>query len=101
AAQAEEVTKSGPAGPKGEVDIVNVAGNVEVMAWDRAEVRVEADLGSGVERLDFKTDGARTSIKVVLPRMSGSSGSSELVVKIPRDSSLDVNTVSADQRVKG
>jgi DUF4097 and DUF4098 domain-containing protein YvlB len=99
AAHAEEVTKSGPADPKGDVAIVNVAGTVEVVGWDRNEIQVEADLGSNVERLDFKTEGAHTLIKVVLPRMSGSSGSSDLIVKIPRDSSLNVNTVSADQRI--
>jgi DUF4097 and DUF4098 domain-containing protein YvlB len=99
AVHAEEVTRRNAADPKGEVDIVNVAGTVEVVGWDRAEVMVEADLGRNVERLDFKTEGARTLIKVVLPRMSGSSGSSDLVVKVPRDSSLNVNTVSADQRI--
>lgn len=101
AAHAEEVTKSGAADPKGDVDIVNVAGSVEVVGWDRAEVQVHADLGSGVERLDFKTEGAHTLVKVVLPKMSGSSGSSDLIVKIPRDSSINVNTVSADQRITG
>jgi DUF4097 and DUF4098 domain-containing protein YvlB len=101
AAKAEEVTKSGPADPKGEVDIVNVAGMVEVVAWDRPEVQVRADLGSGVERLDFKIEGAHTLVKVVLPKMSGSSGASDLVVKVPRDSSVNVNTVSADQRIAG
>jgi DUF4097 and DUF4098 domain-containing protein YvlB len=101
AAHAEEVTKSGPADPKGEVNIVNVAGDVEVVGWDRAEVQVHADLGSGVERLDFKTEGARTLVKVVLPKMGGSSGSSDLVVRVPYDSSVNVNTVSADQRIAG
>lgn len=98
---AEEVTRKNAADPKGQVDIVNVAGNVEVVGWDRAEVEVHADLGRNVERLDFKTEGARTLIKVVLPKMSGSSGSSELIVRIPRDSSLNVNTVSADQTISG
>jgi DUF4097 and DUF4098 domain-containing protein YvlB len=101
AAQAEEVNRKNAADPKGQVDIVNVAGTVEVVGWDRAEVQVHADLGSNVERLDFKTEGARTLIKVVLPKMSGSSGSSDLIVKIPRDSSLNVNTVSADQSISG
>jgi DUF4097 and DUF4098 domain-containing protein YvlB len=101
AAQAEEVNRKNAADPKGQVDIVNVAGTVEVVGWDRAEVQVNADLGSNVERLDFKTEGARTLIKVVLPKMSGSSGSSDLIVKIPRDSSLNVNTVSADQSISG
>lgn len=101
AAHSEEVTRKTAADPKGEVDIVNVSGSVEVVGWDRAEVQVEADLGSNVERLDFKTEGTRTLVKVVLPKMSGSSGSSDLIVRIPRDSSLNVNTVSAEQRVSG
>lgn len=101
AAHAEEITKKNAADPKGLVEIVNVAGRVEVVGWDRAEVEVHADLGRNVERLDFKTEGARTLVKVVLPKMSGSSGSSDLIVKIPRDSSLNVNTVSADQKISG
>ena len=101
ALHAEEVTRKSAADPKGEVEIVNVAGLVEVIGWDRAEVQVHADLGRGVERLDFKTEGTRTRVKVVLPGMSGSSGSSDLIVQVPRGSSLNVNTVSADQNVSG
>ena len=100
-AAAEEVTKSAPADARGEVEIVNVAGTVNVDGWDRAEVQVNADLGSGVERLEFKRDGHRTYVKVILPRGRSSSGSSDLTVKIPRDSSLRVNTVSADQTISG
>lgn len=98
---AEEVTKTTPADARGEVEIVNVSGAVEVDGWDRAEVRVDASLGSSVERLEFRRDGQRTYIKVILPKGRGSSGSSDLIVKIPRDSSLTVNTVSAEQRIKG
>lgn len=100
-AGAEEVSKIQPADARGEVEIVNVAGSVEITGWDRAEVQVDADLGSSVERLDFRRDGQRTYIKVVLPRLGGSSGASDLVVKIPRDSGLIVNTVSAEQRITG
>jgi hypothetical protein len=100
-AEAEHFSKTQGAEPKGEVEIVNVAGSVEVASWDRAEVQVDADLGSNVERLDFRRDGSRTYIKVVLPSMSGGGGSSDLVVKIPRDSALVINTVSAEQTIKG
>jgi DUF4097 and DUF4098 domain-containing protein YvlB len=100
-AAAEEIRKSAPADAKGEVEIVNVAGAVEVSGWDRAEVQVEGELGSSVERLEFRRDGQRTYVKVILPKGRGSSGASDLVVKIPRDSSLSVNTVSADQRITG
>lgn len=100
-AGAEEFSKSQPADPRGEVEIVNVAGSVQVSGWDRAEVQVDADLGSKVQRLDFRREGQRTFIKVVLPKLGGSSGSSDLTVKVPRDSGLIVNTVSAEQRIAG
>lgn len=100
-ASAEQISKTLAADARGEVEIVNVAGSVEVSTWGRNEVRVEADLGSGVERLDFRKDGSRTYIKVVLPRMSKGRGASYLVVTVPRDSSLIVNTVSAEQRITG
>jgi DUF4097 and DUF4098 domain-containing protein YvlB len=100
-AAAEQFSKTQAADARGEVEIVNVAGSVEVISWDRAEVQVDADLGSNVERLDFRRDGSRTYIKVVLPSMSGGGGSSDLVVKVPRDSGLVINTVSAEQRITG
>jgi DUF4097 and DUF4098 domain-containing protein YvlB len=100
-AAAEEISKTLPADARGEVEIINVAGMVEVTGWDRAEVKVDADLGGGVEKLDFHNDGQHTLIKVVLPRMSSSSGSSDLRIKVPQGSGLVINTVSADQRIKG
>jgi DUF4097 and DUF4098 domain-containing protein YvlB len=99
-AGAEEISKSLPATARGEVEIVNVSGAVEVSGWDRAEVKVEGRLGANVERLDFRSEGERTYIKVVLPRGGSSSGSSDLVVKVPKDSGLIINTVSAEQIIK-
>ena len=100
AAGAEEVEKRAQADPRGEVVIVNVAGDVQVTGWDRNEVQVNADLAEGVQRLDFKTSGARTTIEVVLPRGRSFQGSTDLVVHVPRNSSLSTNTVSADQTIK-
>jgi len=100
AARAEEIDKSAQADPRGEVVIGNVAGEVQVTGWDRNEVHVKADLSEGVERLDFKTSGARTTIEVVLPRGHNYQGSTDLVIQVPRNSSLVINTVSADQTIK-
>lgn len=99
-AGAESIERRAPADPRGEVMIGNVAGDVRVLGWDRDEVQVQADLARGVERLEFQTKGSRTTIKVVLPRGRNSSGSSDLVVHLPRGSSLSINTVSADQTVR-
>lgn len=98
-AAADTVEKSVAADPRGEVEITNVSGDVQVSGWDRAEVAVAAELGRGVERLDVLSERQRTIVKVVLPKGRGSSGSSDLMVRVPRDSSLVITTVSADQTI--
>ena len=99
-AGAEEIEKRAQADPHGEVSIVNVAGEVQVTGWDRNEVQVNADLSAGVQRLDFKTSGARTTIEVVLPKGRTYEGSSDLIVHVPRNSALVTQTISADQTIK-
>lgn len=98
---AEPIERRAAADPKGEVEIVNVSGTVRVTGWNRPEVDVRGELDDNAERLDFTTDGTRTTIRVVLPRNRGDSGGSDLVVRIPEMSSLTVNTVSADQEIDG
>lgn len=88
------------ADPRGEVEISNVAGEVTVEGWGRAEVEVTGELGDGVERLDFIRDGKVTIIKVVLPERGRSKGT-QLNVKVPKDSTLSVSVVSADIEVRG
>ena len=101
AAGAEEIEKRAQADPRGEVVIVNVAGEVQVTGWDRNEVQVNAEISEGGQRLEFKTSGARTTIEVVFPKGRNTyHGSSDLVVRVPRNSSLSINTVSADQVIK-
>jgi DUF4097 and DUF4098 domain-containing protein YvlB len=95
----ERIERRVAADPRGEVEIVNVSGEVHVSGWDRPEVEVLAELGEGVERLDVTGDNRRVSVKVILPNGRSRSGSSELVVRIPRDSRLAIRTVSADQTV--
>ena len=95
----ETVERTVPADARGEVEIVNVSGEVSVRGWDRAEVQVHADFGDGVERLDVQSSKGRTSINVIVPGNRNSSGSADLVVEIPRDSTLLVKTVSADQTI--
>ena len=96
---AETVTRTAAADPRGDVEIVNVSGEVEVSGWDRNEVEVRADLGRGVERLDVTSDRRRVLVNVVLPKGRSNSGSTDLVVRVPRQSRLTIRTVSADQNV--
>jgi hypothetical protein len=98
---AEAIDKRAAADPRGEVQIVNVAGSVRVTGWNRSEVEVRGEIDDETERLDFTTEGSRTIIRVVLPRNRSNSSGADLVVRIPEASSLIVNTISADQEIDG
>lgn len=97
-ARAQDV-RTVAADPQGEVEIVNVSGDVQIRGWDRAEVRVQADLEEGVERLDVQGGKGRTLVNVVVPGNRNYTASADLLVEVPRGSTLLVKTVSADQTI--
>lgn len=100
-AVADSVERRAPMSHGGTLEVSNVAGDVEIIGWSREEVRVEADLWEGVERLDFETDGSTTRIEVVLPQRRGSRPrGSSLEIRVPDSSRVDVTTVSADLEVE-
>jgi len=81
-----------------EIIIFNTAGEVEVRGWSRNQVEVEADLGRGVEKLIFEVDGNEVLIEVKPANRHHNSHdiSSDLVITVPHNSSLEISTVSAD-----
>jgi DUF4097 and DUF4098 domain-containing protein YvlB len=97
---ADPLEKSLEADPKGEVQITNVAGEVHVIGWDRNEVQVQADLGVDVERLDFRRDGRLTIVRVQLNEGRHHGADTDLQVRVPRDSAVTINTVSAEQTIE-
>lgn len=100
-ALAEDINKTVDASADGHVDISNIAGLVEVEGWSRTAVEVTGELGDRVDELIVERDGDRVTIKVKVPRNSSRGISSDLYVKVPERSSLDVGTVSADITVEG
>ena len=94
-----EVEQSCDAAPDGHVRVKNVAGSVQVQTWDRNQVHVKGVLGEDVERLDFAGSGNRVTIEVVVRKLNGRKIDSDLTVSVPKGSSLEVETVSADARV--
>jgi DUF4097 and DUF4098 domain-containing protein YvlB len=89
------------ADPHGVVEISNVAGTIDVQAWDNPEVDVRADVGAGVDRIDATSDHGRTSIKVIVPNHSFRGVATNLRIHVPRDSELDISGVSADVTTSG
>jgi DUF4097 and DUF4098 domain-containing protein YvlB len=100
-AAAEEVDLTLDAAPDGHVHISNISGSVSVSGWSRDEVQVTGEIGPKVEELIFERSGDRITIKVKVPKKSGRGVESDLNVRVPERSSLDVGTVSADIEVTG
>ena len=98
---AEEVNKTLDAAAAGHIDIYNTAGSIEVSGWSRNSVQVTGELGDDVEELIFERDGDDILIKVKVPRHHGRDIDSDIVVRVPQGSSIDVSGVSADIEVAG
>lgn len=82
------------------IRIANVAGSVDVVGWDQNEISLRANLGPDVERLDFICNDSTATIEVVVPHSGNKRIESTLVISVPKGSSLEVETVSADCRVR-
>jgi hypothetical protein len=88
---------------RGEIEIVNVSGKIEVEGWDRSEIEVSGTAGDNVERVDVTSAANRTSIRV-LSRSSrnwGSDDEARLVVHVPAKSAVTATLVTADFKVSG
>jgi len=91
---------------QGQVEIVVVSGGVSVVGWDKAELAVSGTIGENVDRLEITSSGRRTTVRVVqkeshVPHWDwgGNSGDAEIVVHVPRASSLSATLVSTDLKV--
>ncbi len=95
----EDIDRSLPATPDGTVTIKNLAGSIIVEGWAEAKVTVTGTLGDGAERLDFTSEGRRTVVEVILPRHARHVEGSELRIRVPRGSRVEVEAVSAEVEV--
>ena len=95
-ALAVDINESMDAAADGTVGISNIAGSVEVQGWSRNQVEITGELGDDVEELIFVRDGDEIEIKVKTKRRNSHDIDSDLVIKVPQASSLEINTVSAD-----
>ncbi len=96
----QKVDETKPAAKDGTVEVHNVSGSVRVTGWDQDQVAVTGTLGKGTERLEFTAGDRRTVVRVVLPHNSRHVDGSDLEIKVPRGSTLEVDTVSADITVE-
>lgn len=97
------------ASPTAHITISNIAGSVNVTAWDRNEVQVGGQLGEGTKPLSITGSNGNLSIKV---EPQGGSGwlnwgdrtrmaATTLELHVPRAASLDIDVVSAPLVIDG
>lgn len=91
-----------PLDADGRVSVNNLAGSIEVVAWDRNEVAITGELGEDVEELEISGSARSLTVHVRYPRKTrGSVEETLLRLQVPRNASLDLEGVSADIRVTG
>jgi hypothetical protein len=81
----------------GVVEISSTSGTVDVTGWDRAAVSVKAELPPDVDHVEVTSSGNHTVVRVI-QRHSGGWGHDDthLRVQVPKDSELNVSSVSAN-----
>lgn len=98
---ATPIDETRPLHARGEIEISNLKGSIEVRTWDREEVRITGSLGDGVERLEIGDGGRELSVHVRYPRNSRDSEPTSLVLQVPRRASVEVHSVAAHVDVQG
>jgi hypothetical protein len=109
AARANNFQEQVAADPRGEVDVSNISGRIEVTGWDKPQVAVMADLSGDTQRVRVITGGGHTRVCVTYGNSNGcdsggwsdDGGSVRLEIKVPRESQLEVSAVSADITSRG
>jgi hypothetical protein len=103
AAAAEEIDKVLEADPRSRVSVSIISGSIEVEGWERNEVRVTGSYEEDVEEFIFDRDGREITIRIKAPERSWGQKdiSAYLVIRVPRESALDIGVVSSDIDVSG
>jgi DUF4097 and DUF4098 domain-containing protein YvlB len=95
------------ADPEGAVRVSNVSGDITITAWDRSGVDVQAELGTGVERVDVSEDEGDIQIRVILKdrdwrnRNGWRDSEARLTIKVPVAAELEISSVSGSINVSG
>ncbi len=101
-AQADRmVDETRPLAADGRVEISNISGRIEIIGWSGDGVSITGKLEDGVEELAISSGGSHLRIEVELERRTRNNGSAYLTIKVPRNASLEIETVSANISVDG
>ena len=98
---ATPVNQTRPLDQLGRIEIDNLKGSVEVRAWNRPEVKITGSLGDGVEKLIVEGDRGVLRVEVKYPSRARNTGPTTLILLVPLQAELEIETVSANIDVHG
>jgi len=101
----QTVNESIPVTPGAEIQVENLAGSLTIEAWNKGILEVTGTLGDGVEELDISVDEEDGEIYIEVEFDEDYHGkqitNTDLVIRLPADSPLSVETVSSSISVSG
>jgi len=100
---AQDIDERRPLANDGSVTIINVAGDITITAWDRAEVQLLGSLGDE-STLDISESGQGLRIEVKQrdeERNNQHYESSELQLTVPEGATVSASGVSSDIEIRG
>jgi DUF4097 and DUF4098 domain-containing protein YvlB len=100
-AAGEEIDQTLSMPVDGLVSVENVAGTVEFVAWDRAEVQIRGEAGSSVEEVEINSTSTGVEVRIINRKGERRIDGTELYLRVPESASLEAETVSADISASG
>ena len=109
AAAEAQFSKQVPVAAQDRVSVSNISGSVTITTWDRPEVDVQGELGSGIERVDVRQESGNVDIHVVVKLDQGGwrnydgwkNSEARLQIRLPANVQVEVSTISAQITVTG
>jgi hypothetical protein len=100
-AAARSILERRPASADGRLSVDNVAGRIEIAAWDEPEIEATGELGEDAERFELEVAGDQARARVVLKPGPRNSVGTQLVLHVPRRTRAEVHAVSAEVVLRG
>jgi len=97
----EEIDRTLEMPPDGLLFVENLAGTVEFVAWDRAEVQVRGEAGRSVEEIEFTSTAKGVQVRVINRKGDRRIDGTDLYFRMPVQASVEAETVSADIVLSG
>jgi DUF4097 and DUF4098 domain-containing protein YvlB len=98
---ATEVSENRTVEANGRIQVDNMAGSIEITAWDKAEVEIRGQLGDRVEELEIAETSGGLRIRVHNQDNQRRVDESFLRLQVPKGASIELESISADLSAHG